>query len=518
MVSSEVVRPGRESFKRFLKIIVEQLPAHIKQYPPSDQRLLREFISVIQHYEEADYQRRRLSQRFEEYNDRIIGTDQYLKTAFLWFVYNYFSNANLMLNISKFHANLFYEYLVKHLRGSSDTLGVYGLVQKNIPLKNLVWEQLQYESNELLIPLTEDELQILNTVYSFIEDKGVYTLDPQKLHATIVNQVSFSKNLKPSTELNRFFTRLDGRWFLRFYSPAFGLDRVFFQFQLQESTSLKDVIDFQNPVNTVLCLSDIYNVRNSSNTYSGVFLVPTHAVEQLGTYLRTLESEDILILKAFSRIVNGTTSASLYFYRANNGWLKLSSTEMKRNTQYLKSKNPRKSQTNLFLFLPNQFNVYWRYSQHPLPIKIIELYCNIPHDYPYSNLPLSSIYNQKKGPLSRTEIGLLKQLHKNQVVQISFVPWRLVYEFSLDLYEIITPNMPVFQLKRFLNLLPFSEVYFTENSIHIRARIPSKLADWIENDLNWTIFSIMREHNPLNLELSWFDTNKLQWKTPLILR
>jgi len=101
-VSNEMVRPGRESFKRFIKTIVNQLPAHIEGYPPTDQVLLNDFLSVLQHYEEADNQRNRLSKRFEWYIKSISGTEQYLQIPFLWFTYNYFWNANLLLNISKF--------------------------------------------------------------------------------------------------------------------------------------------------------------------------------------------------------------------------------------------------------------------------------------------------------------------------------------------------------------------------------------------------------------------------------
>ena len=516
-MSSEVVRPGRESFKRFIKTIMEQLPAHIEEYPPPDQLLLSEYLSVLQHYEEADYQRNKLSKRFEEYNNSILGTDQYLHTTFLWFTYNYISNANLLLNISKFHANLFYEYMVKHLRGSSVTPGVYGLIRENIPLSNLAWEQLQYESNKLLIPLTKDQLQILKTVYSFNTEAGIYALDPRKLRSVIVKQVKFPKNLKPTDELNRFFTRMDGRWSFRFFSPALGLDRLFFHFQLQESTSLEDIIDFHNPANTVLCVSDIFSARDSPNTYIGNSLVPIQEIEQLESHLQHCENQGKLILKELIRITTTRTSASLNHYRANSGWFELSPTKMRRLTSLLKSKHPKKRLVkNSSLFVSPSFNGHWYYDQHPLPTEIIKLYSKIPDEYTYQYLPLRS-NAQDSTALSRTEIGLLKQLIYNKVVYIGFVPWRLVYEFSLDLYYIILPKIPLFQLKRFLNLLPYSEIHYTENSIYVLTQLTPKLVRWIENDLNWTVISIILTHYRHNLEFNWYDSGKLQWKTPNIL-
>ena len=515
-MSREVVQ-GRESFKRFIKTILDHLPAFIKKYPPSDQLLLTDFLSVLQYYEEADYQRKKLLQRFEEYNKRLFGTEQYLHTAFLWFVSSYFLNAKQLLYVSHFHANLFYEYLVKHLRGNSTIPGVYSLVRGNIPLSDPAWERLQYECHKLLIPLTNDQLQILKIVYSYIAEEGVYTLDHRQIKDVIFNRVEFPKKIKPFEELTRFFTLIDGRWFCHFFSPAFGLERLFFHIQLQESTSIEDIIDFHNPTNTVLCISDVYSARDLPNTYIGILLIPKQEIDQLESYLQHCENQGYLILKELIRITTTSTSASLNHYRANTGWFELNPTKMRRLTSAIKSKHPKKRQMESFsLFISRSFNHHWYYNQHPLPTKIIKLYCKIPHEYSYSSLPLRPS-DQDSTALSRTEIGLLKQLYYNEVIRIGFVPWRLVYEFSLDLYYIIIPKIPIFQLKRFLNLLPYCDIYYTEKSISILARLTPKLVHWIENDLNWTVISIIRTHYRHNLNFNWFDSGKLQWKTPIVL-
>ena len=517
-VSSEVVQ-GRESFKRFIRIILNQFPALIEKYPPSDQLLLTDFLSVLQHYEEADYQRKKLSQRFEKYNERVLETEKYLYTAFLWFVYNYFSNANLLLNISKFHADSFYEYLAKHLRGSSTILGVYGLMRGNVLLSDLVWERLQYESNKLLVPLTNDQLQILKTVYSFITEAGVYTLDPRKLRSAIVKQVKFPKNLKPTDELNRFFSLIDGRWFLHSFDSAFDLENLVFHIQLQESTSLKDIIDFRSPTNTVLTVSDVYRAKDLPNTYIGNLLVPIQEIGRLKNYLQHCERQGYIILKELSKIRTIHKITSLSHYRANTGWFELSPTKMRRLTQLLTSKHPKKRRREISSRLfPPPFSLNWHYSHHPFPTKIINLFCKIPKEYSFLNLPLGSTKNQEKSNLSRTEIGLLKQLHYNRVVNVGFLSFRLMYDFSLDAYWIVLPTIPIFQLKRFLDLLPFSEIYFTNNNVHIWARLTQKLVHWIENDLNWVVMPIMRSHYPLGLKFKWFDTETLQWNSPNVLR
>lgn len=76
---------------------------------------------------------------------------------------------------------------------------------------------------------------------------------------------------------------------------------------------------------------------------------------------------------------------------------------------------------------------------------------------------------------------------------------------------------PFIKLQQFLILIPFSQIYFTENLIHIRARLTPKLVHWIEEDLEWTIFPIIRKQYRLDLEFIWFDSELLQWRTPGIL-
>ncbi|MFX1514757.1 MAG: hypothetical protein ACFFC6_00465 [Promethearchaeota archaeon] len=506
-----MVRPGRESFKRFLKTILNQLPAHVEQYIAQDQELLNDFLSVLQHHEEAEFQRKKLSKRFERYIKSISGTDQYLQTPFLWFSFTYFSNARLLLSVSRFHANLFYEYLVKHLRGNNGNPGVYRLVCENTPLSDLTWEQLQHESNKLIVPLTEDQLQILNTVYSFTKEAGIYSLDPQKLREAIVKQVSFPRNQKPFDELKRFFTRVNGRWALHFFSHVFGLDRLNIQIELQESTSLEEIIDFNDTENTVLTISDVFEVRGQAENYIMTLYVPIQAVDCLERYFLNREKERSLILKDMSRVITTNISASLNQYKANVGWIEPTQTQIQRITRILRSTRPPNSK----LFYHPPFNNHWDFKQHPLPVEIIKLYSNIPLDYSYSNLPLNN--HQDLTHLTRKEIGLLKQLYYNRVVYTGFVPWRLVYEFSLDLYGINLPKIPFIQLQQFLILIPFSQIYFTEKLIHIRARVTPKLVRWIERDLEWTIFPIIRKQYRLDLEFNWFDSELLQWRTPGII-
>ena len=512
-----MVRPGRESFKRFIRTIVDLIPPHIEKYAPSDQLLLREFLSVLQHYDEADYQRKKLSQRFREYIDRHFGTNQYLQTTFLWFTVAYFTNANMLLNISTFHANAYYEYLVRHLRGNSTISGVFRLIKENVSLTDLAWEELQYESVKLIVPLTNSQLQIISTVYSAVMKEGVHALDSRKLKALIIDQVEFPKRVKLNEEFTRFFNLINGQWLYRFFAPAFGVDWVILQIQLQESTFLEDIIDFQAPTNTVISISDVYLNRNLPNNYIGVLRVPTQDFEQLKGYLQKCEHQEKIFLKDLEKITSRSFSSSLTHYRINTGWFEPSPTRIRKLTQLLQAQNPKEKQKEYSsLSISPPFNSDWHFSYHPLPLEIIKLFCKLAHEtYSYQNLPLT---NQKLSSLTQSNVGLLKQLYYNQVLQIRFVPWQLMDEFSLDLYCIVLPKTPGFQLEHFLNLLPYSDLYFAEESIYIWGRLTPKLVQWIEKDLQWAVIPVLREKSPLNLIFNHFDQKKLQWKTPQFLR
>ena len=100
----------RKTWKRFMKTILSRLPAYVEKYPPAEQTLLTEFLNVLQHFEEADFNRKKLSNRFDEFDQKYYLTEQYYRLPFLWFTHTYLTNANLLLSVSRFHADIFKEY------------------------------------------------------------------------------------------------------------------------------------------------------------------------------------------------------------------------------------------------------------------------------------------------------------------------------------------------------------------------------------------------------------------------
>ncbi len=519
MVNCELGRL-RDNLQYSIQTILDQLTDYIPMYSQKDQIHLNEFIRVLHHYKEADYDRKNLAQRYQDFRHEVLNAEQYLRLPFYWFVGTFLKNAHLLLNVSKFHANPFYEYIIHILRGNSQKNGVFQMIRHIKPLSDLVWEELQQESDKFLVPLTSTQFEILKAVYSCISDEGIYALDPQKLKISIQHQVRFPRKTKPLPEIKRLFSLLEGQWFIRFSSLAFGLERLFFHFQLEESISLKEIFDFQNPNNTVLCMSDVFEVRRSPRTYLGIFYIPTHELNDFKNFVLAKDEEGFLILNDLQRINTKWSSISLNRYQPKTGWSELSPTEMQQIALSLKSKKPRKrSKNRLSLYIPPPFNLNWYYHQHPLPQNIIRFFSNNPNiGYSFSNLPLGVTNDRKKKILSTTEIGLLKQLYYNQVIHIGFVPWRLVYEDSIDFYSINLPKIRDYQLERFLNIPLYSEIHETDKNIKIWVRLPPKLIQWIEDELNWEIFPLLLHHFPFDPDIHWFDSERLRWKTPEFLK
>ncbi|MFX1508620.1 MAG: hypothetical protein ACFFDC_21265 [Promethearchaeota archaeon] len=512
-----MVRLGRESFIRFIQTIINLLPESIEKYPSEEQILLEEFLAVLQHYTEADAQRETLSKRFENYMQMYYHTDKYLSYPFLWFAHDFFGNANRLLNFSKFHANTFYEYLVRHLRGSSVETGVFHLIRASTPLTDLSWEDLQYECNKILFPLTSEQLQVLESIYSYIQNSGIYALNPRNIKEairTIIKTPGFTR------DISRLFALLEAQWIIHFHPPAFGLTPWFFQFQLNESNSLIDILDPKNLTNTPLSLSYLYRVTSFPNTYTGFLIVPFSIDDLLRKYLHECESQGLLLLQNFDRITEFRNSESLALYRLGQGWFNPSPTLLKRLTQRLSTTRPRKGSIQkiksppFFMTLP--FNQEWNYLQSQFPVETMKLFFDIPPFYSFENLPLAKT-SQKEIHLNTTEVGLLKYLYGERVISIEFFVQRLLFEFSLDIYLIKPPLMSFHQLSHLLEYLPHCQLLITEKNVLIITRLTSLLCQWLQMELQWSVVPLRLSQYPQQPNSDMFDFNTLHWKTPEVL-
>jgi hypothetical protein len=188
------VMQGLESFKRSIQTVIDQFPNYIKKYPSEEQVILNEFLSVLHHYDKADYQRAFLSKNIEDYIKQIHQNDSlYRTTPFLWFTDTFLQNSILLLNLASFHGASFYQYLLKPLLGDSATIGCFKLIVNQCALTDLAWEELQNFCTKQKDLLVDEELQNrrldpmrLDSVYSNLGQKA----SPQDLVSCTVSNVT----------------------------------------------------------------------------------------------------------------------------------------------------------------------------------------------------------------------------------------------------------------------------------------------------------------------------------------
>jgi hypothetical protein len=478
-----------------------------------ERKLINEFLTLITHFEEADNQRTNLSQRFNDYSDKASMNNLYLETPFLWLTVLISVNAVYHLTISRFYATEFYKFLLSQLRN------LYPLIKRGVHLSALDYEQLQTKCNTYDFKLSPDEFELLKTTYLSIDESGLESFRSKKIKTEILRNLVISRKYKSNSEITRFYTLVGGKWWFQFRSSAFGLSRVFFHLHLEKEIALEQIIDFNDSQNTVLGLSDIHQVENTNSEFIGTLFIPTRDLDSLHTLFMKSEKKKYLKKLGYSHIRQKRRSAAFNSYKPNVGWRKLLKNERQAITSNLEITTNEKGINKDFIYISTPLNpLQWSFTQHPHPLDIIRLYCDIPSQFSYSQLIFDNVLDLNKKKISLKMIALLKDLYERKVLEVGFIPWRLIYNYSLNRYCIILPRIPLKKLLHFLTILPYAETYFSDHQIYIWTRIPVGIVSWIKNDLKWTILPVERIHPIKNLDFNWFDQKKLDWKKPNVLK
>ncbi len=442
-----------------------------------------------------------------DYIQKYQTSKDYVKLPFLWFARRFFANANLLLGIEGFFAHNYYKYLVENLRGHAKKTGAFNLIRNKVSLKDSKWEQLQYSSIKIIDPLSKEELQIIESIYSSIS----------QIKRKPVNEQLIKTSIKKQSVSNLVYRNLDNLFFLAethgrhwCYPPAFDLKQYYFHLELTKFKKFTEIIDFLDPNNTLLTSSYIFHIKNAPSEFSGFLTIPIQYSEMLINLLQYYNQKGKIIIRELSEIANTRFTTSFSLYRPDLGWKFLTPSIKKQLTTQLIIKNPRKRKEQLKIyFSTRKFNPYWNFRMYENPSKIIDIYCKLFKEFPLNDLKSLS----EESP----EYYLIKYLYKKRVCQFTLVFYRLLYEFSLDYYWIILPPIPSNQFSRLLNWLPFARIIYTDSKIHIWTYLNPSMYKWISEDLNWIVRPMILLHSPSDLDYNWFDTKKLQWKIPFSL-
>jgi hypothetical protein len=499
-----------------IKLIIDRLPSFIQKYSLNDQNILKYFLETIVFFEEAEKRRNKLINRFNIYNNQLYGTDSYLKTPFLWFTESFFELAAIILNATDFRAGSFYEYLTTGLQGRNTMAGVFKLIQKKTPLTSHLWNELQASCHKLKVPLKMNELQIIKSIGEKLAKSGFSFWDQTQILNYLSNDSS-SFDL-PFQKLTNFLSLLQCRWILLFQTKAFGLKRIFIHIKIKEGHDLNEIIEFKSEENTVLAMSNIFRINKNPDSILGIIYIPIKESPAFQKLLQIWEESGLLELQSFSRLSTHRRSVSYQGYQTEKGWKKPRISEIAEILKYFKeNRSNNKFNSIQPLIITPPFNSDWNFSQHTFPNQIIDLYSNVTSDYTFNDLPITKFQNSKKDSLSLSDMGLLRHISDKGVVLPFFISWRMIYDYSLDFYCIILPQMPIVNLKTFLSLIPYCEINFGDNKIILFAYLTEKLASQIIQKTPFLIYKIYFHHFPSSCNQKWFERGKKKWKTPEIL-
>lgn len=493
---------------------IDQIPKYLSPYSLSERKQIVELLDLLRLCEsQADMARRKLSKRLETYCNQLRKGKDYYSTPFLWLAEIYFDNANLFLRVADFHAFNFYNFLVQIIRGINDLPGIFQLIREGTSLQDLKWEKLQYYViNSFKFPLTEEELITIKELYSYIYSAGIDGFSQKSITNHLKTKGMSERKYKDFIEL---LTLLDAGWNLFFYYPAFGLRYFYARFNVKKPCSLEEIIDFFDTTNTTLCHSRIYRIGELPNKFMGYLVVPEDKSGQLGKYFNQCERQNKLKLEEFVEIRDIYRSVSLSYYRACKGWPTLSSKEIKDLVQQLTVKHPRKLKKKPHaLFHDTPYNHDWNYQQAQDPKQLIYLLCKLQQKFSYETLPIN--LETDEIVFSRSEIEILENLIQKKLCQPFFILDRIHYEYSIDVYSIRVPYMPMKQISRLLKVLPYTQLNIMENSIVIWTPLSSQDRKWIKEDLGWEPLHIIPYKRQQALDYDWFNPKTLQWNPPKI--
>lgn len=503
----------RQTWINFIEMALKTLPNYISQYPPYERVWLERFMDIMKGYRaETTAARTKFITEYRELYSKLFKQEVYLQTPFLWFMVSYLKRAAQKLDVAQFHADEYYEYLAHYLRGKGEKKGVFRLIQEKTPLKDLMWEDLQYECTKMTVPLSLEEVQVQGAILSFIKEAGIYGLNPRSLRAAIVKKI---KTPGLSRKLPRLFERLNARWELVFFPEFLGRKKVFFRIKVQKSTSLSEIIDFTDPKNHVLNLSRVYRVRGTDNIYTGYLDVPTGQEKALYNYFKTCEAKGLVEIYDWMETTNKLFTQSFTQYTPNQGWHEWTLLEYDQLSEMLRTTRPqmtRKTDDSLFYNTKyvSDTGTVLHYKELDDPLETIKLFT--------SRGFLHYAFDTLLPSMSTEEQELLKRLFKYQVVTVHYYSTNLWHDYSLEYYLMKFPHIPMEQLERLLITLPMSLISKSENETMVYAHLTSPLARGLAREMKWTVLPLTMYHDPELPSLQDYDVEGLEWKTPQVLK
>jgi hypothetical protein len=503
----------RDRWKNFLQIIIQKSASCLENYSFKEKVILEDFFQVLAKYNvDIVLNREKFINAAGEFREKYYNTDDYYSVSFLWFAIQYFDNSLVILAEEELYANRFYQYLVQYLRidPQATFTGVLQLLQRKTPLNSADWELLQYACVDLLVKLNPEDIQLLNLTNQMINEKDIASLDQKE----IIRNLSQSAVAKTRKDIIRLFNILQGRWSILFHFPAFGIQRVVCDLELAPPVTIGDVFPHNTSLKSILSASEVYQFQKLETAYLIIVYLPNRSIQLLQVYLEKLNTQGKIKHFEITSVIETRISSSLKHYHPEKKWLMPIKKDIDTLIKKLQTPHPRRGKVTEDLFLTTPMNKSWNIFGRPETLELLNTFCKNLWFRDFNQLgDLQSKSTQQKYKQFTTLHSHLNTLISNEVAQIFFIPYTLVNLFSLDEYIIKLPLLPEFQLRRFLELPPVSQLFITETSIIIWTRLPEWLVKLCQR-LNWTITPVQRPYAAPVIQSEWYDFNSHTWNLP----
>ncbi len=505
----------RETWNRFLQTILQRIPPLISNYSPSDQMLIRTVFEILSNSGVSTKEERdRFLTNMDQFVQDTIDEMDYFQTPFLWFSNTFFLNSQRLLLEASFHADDFIQYLVRVLRGDTDTQGFFQLLQNKTSLKDLKWEALQYYCNEIHDPLTEVQIDILRVIYAMVNSDPLRAMDQHYITREIANNVQVPKQFRG---LHHLFSRLDSRWGVWMFPEAFGISILLFRLTLAKTRELESLIDFLAPENVVLAMSNVYCNPDKPKSFFGFIYTPSETVTQLTAYFEQMLGNDDLSDFLIEPIISTQAGSSLALYSSGNGWEDVYLPQQFKNAiESRRSINPKDVSLKMGCITP-QLSNRLNYKLLESPQQAISVYIKAYKAFSFGNLPIKLGEDYHNSVFSQADLALLAKFFSKKIAGPTFTVRNILNEFSLDMFWVEIPPKWKCTAPRFLHWLPWASILSTADKTILIAPLTSNLLNWIENQLSWHIEQIHTVFRPKGLKEAWYDYQKVSWKIPRIL-
>lgn len=498
-----------ESYKRSIIQAMQLFPQLRAAYPVPAQSYLDALYTVLQDFNiNTTHQRVQLQQKYRQYCEQLELTPEYFQLPFLQFSCCFVENLLRLVSLRDFHGEEYFQHFAQIIHGKGQ-LGLIALLQRQTPLSDEQWTDLQYLCLQLVPSLTVLDSQLLTTLYQLIATTdSLLFFCPVALHQYVEAKLNRPTLTRP---LEQLYTRLGARNSISWTLEAFDLNYFYLCIEGPRDTPLLALFQLEGET-----VADIFHFQWLSRDkirprYYSWLAVPTYYAADYTHLFQTLEQENIIVHTRTALQEYGHWF-SLPSWHPQQAFQIPSETEVKTQLTHIEDGV---TPDTLPITFAEHHSVTWRARLQADPEVFFKVFTQkIPSlPVPYFTPPSVCLY-------SPADLAVLQQLIQYSIA-IPYVHFSAIRSvWALEEYLLTCPRWCLPYLPHLLQYFPYGFYGVTREEILLQTTCPPQLMDLIQQetqDLDWQIRPISSVYYSPAERSTWFNFDHLRWKRPTIL-